>query len=255
MMDEMSRKDAIQSAVDQFMELAEAAGMPADQMERMREQVALLAAETEDAAKRMGDALENDLGSKLDDHFNSSLEDAIDLIYQNKFEFKEFAATFLREIGAMITKQILLNALKAAFGGAAGPFSFVEGLLSAKGNAFVGGDVTAFAKGGVVNGPTPFRMRSSGLGVMGEAGAEAVMPLKRDSAGNLGVGAPNVKVEVMNFANADVQVEQRADGIVQIAVREAVKQVEANFANSMRTGHGSFAGPLESGYRSRRSLR
>ena len=48
------------------------------------------------------------------------------------------------------------------------------------------GGVTAFASGGVVGGPTMFGYRG-GAGLMGEAGPEAIMPLKRGSNGALGV--------------------------------------------------------------------
>lgn len=58
----------------------------------------------------------------------------------------------------------------------------------ADGGVIDAGRVQAFAKGGVVDGATAFAMRG-GLGVMGEAGPEAIMPLTRDSAGRLGVRA------------------------------------------------------------------
>ena len=59
---------------------------------------------------------------------------------------------------------------------------------NAKGNAFLHGQVTPFANGGVVNSPTLFPM-AKGVGLMGEAGPEAVMPLRRGSNGKLGVEA------------------------------------------------------------------
>lgn len=69
----------------------------------------------------------------------------------------------------------------------------LEGLL---GNAVDGvlgglsGSVTPFADGGVVRSPTFFPMGgSSGLGLMGEAGAEAILPLRRGPDGALGVSA------------------------------------------------------------------
>ena len=60
----------------------------------------------------------------------------------------------------------------------------------AKGGAFNNG-VKAFARGGtftnsIVSQPTMFRF-ADGIGLMGEAGAEAIMPLARDSQGRLGV--------------------------------------------------------------------
>jgi len=57
---------------------------------------------------------------------------------------------------------------------------------SAQGNAFGAGGVYPFATGGVF-GPTMFTFGGGKLGVMGEEGPEAVMPLKRDAQGNLGV--------------------------------------------------------------------
>lgn len=58
----------------------------------------------------------------------------------------------------------------------------------AQGGVFMNGNVTPFARGGVVKSPTLFPM-AKGLGLMGEAGPEAVMPLARTSDGSLGVKA------------------------------------------------------------------
>jgi hypothetical protein len=58
----------------------------------------------------------------------------------------------------------------------------------AKGGAFSNGSsITAFADGGVLNRPTFFGMSGNRMGVAGEAGPEAVLPLKRGSDGKLGV--------------------------------------------------------------------
>ncbi len=55
----------------------------------------------------------------------------------------------------------------------------------------LGGSVTPFAKGGVVAAPTYFAGTGAGggLGLMGEAGAEAILPLQRGPDGVLGVAA------------------------------------------------------------------
>lgn len=60
-------------------------------------------------------------------------------------------------------------------------------LGSANGNAFGRGGLYAFANGGVVSGATPFTFGGGKLGVMGEAGDEGVLPLKRGRDGKLGV--------------------------------------------------------------------
>lgn len=48
--------------------------------------------------------------------------------------------------------------------------------------------ITPFAKGGVVSSPGLFPM-GQGLGLMGEAGAEAILPLARGADGRLGVAS------------------------------------------------------------------
>lgn len=78
-----------------------------------------------------------------------------------------------------IAKQIASSALQKLLGG------WIGGLF-ADGAAFQGGRVIPFAKGGIVTKPTIFPM-ARGMGLMGEAGPEAVMPLKRGSDGKLGV--------------------------------------------------------------------
>jgi lambda family phage tail tape measure protein len=65
--------------------------------------------------------------------------------------------------------------------GGSGPITY-----TANGGAFSGGRLMAFANGGVVNRPTLFPM-ANGMGLMGEAGPEAVMPLSRGEDGKLGV--------------------------------------------------------------------
>ena len=57
----------------------------------------------------------------------------------------------------------------------------------ARGGVFSGGQqVTAFARGGVVDRPTLFPF-ARGAGLMGEAGPEAILPLSRGRGGRLGV--------------------------------------------------------------------
>ncbi|WP_171179433.1 phage tail tape measure protein [Ruegeria sp. HKCCD8929] len=103
------------------------------------------------------------------------------------------------------------------FGGmlAKGVGNLVGGLLPfADGGSFAQGRVMPFANGGVVSGPTTFPMRG-GMGLMGEAGPEAIMPLARGADGKLGVrnsgGGRPVSV-VMNISTPDVQGFRRSQG-------------------------------------------
>lgn len=71
--------------------------------------------------------------------------------------------------------------------GTAGSSLFGPLAPSALGNVFAGGNIIPFARGGVVSRPVMFPMANGGVGLMGEAGPEAVMPLRRGSDGRLGV--------------------------------------------------------------------
>jgi len=66
------------------------------------------------------------------------------------------------------------------------------------------GNVVPFANGGVVTSAAMFPMAGGKRGLMGEAGPEAIMPLKRGSDGKLGVavGGGGTTV-VMNITTND----------------------------------------------------
>ena len=90
--------------------------------------------------------------------------------------------------------------VKTAFSAIPGFDKLINPLKSANGNVFYKNNVVPFARGGIVNKPTLFPM-ANGAGLMGEAGPEAIMPLRRGPSGRLGVeaangGAGNVVVNV-----------------------------------------------------------
>lgn len=90
----------------------------------------------------------------------------------------------------MATDQLfnsLWGNLSGVIGGAFGGGMMGTGGLFANGAAFSGGNVVPFASGGVVSRATTFPMASGRTGVMGEAGPEAIMPLRRLPGGRLGV--------------------------------------------------------------------
>ena len=114
---------------------------------------------------------------------------------------------------------------------AGGIEALIGGMLPfAKGGAFVQGRVMPFAKGGVVGGPVAFPMRG-GVGLMGEAGPEAIMPLSRGADGRLGVrmegGGRPVSV-VMNITTPDVEGFRRSEGQVAAQVARALARGQRN---------------------------
>jgi lambda family phage tail tape measure protein len=84
---------------------------------------------------------------------------------------------------------------------------------SAQGSAWDQG-VMKYAMGGIVTQPTLFKF-AQGTGMMGEAGPEAIMPLRRDGAGNLGVingnGGGKVDVVVNNYSNQQATTKESMD--------------------------------------------
>ena len=119
------------------------------------------------------------------------MEDAlVDFVMKGKLDFKSLANSIIADMVRIAIQQTITAPLTGWFKGLFG---------NADGNAFVNGKVQKYAYGGVVNRPTLFPM-ANGMGLMGEAGAEAILPLKRGSDGKLGVkaqgGGTNIVVNV-----------------------------------------------------------
>ena len=92
--------------------------------------------------------------------------------------FRDMALSIINDLMQIAIRSAIIKPIMTALG--IGSF--------AKGGAFDGG-IQMFANGGVVTRPTLFPMARGGVGMMGEAGPEAIMPLKRGPSGRLGVEA------------------------------------------------------------------
>lgn len=131
-----------------------------------------------------------------------------------------------------------LNMLFGAIGGWGG----VSVVPSAMGNVFSAGQVMPFAAGGVVSGPTVFPMRH-GIGLMGEAGPEAIMPLSRGADGKLGVrasgaaaaaAAPAVINITVAGASGDDHIVKLVQQGVETGLRTYDRQLPARFGEVRR---------------------
>jgi hypothetical protein len=131
----------------------------------------------------------------LSDKVSSSMSDAFMSIADGTTSasdaFRTMAADIIRELYKVLVVQRLVGSLTSIIGGGSGGGMFGNFTnVSANGNVFSGGSqVKAYANGGVVGRPTVFPMANGGVGLMGEAGPEAIMPLKRGANGKLGVQA------------------------------------------------------------------
>ena len=121
----------------------------------------------------------------------------------------------LSDIALRLAFKPVGNALTAGF---AGLFAGGASLTAAH------GAVKPFASGGIIGTPTYFPLRGGGIGLAGEAGPEAIMPLARGPDGRLGVATagragPSITV---NIATPDADSFRRSELYVTGQIARAV---------------------------------
>ena len=130
--------------------------------------------------------------------------------------FKKIGDMFIEMATQMIAKMLVMYALKALLSLFSGGGTFGTGQSGSEGSAVVqAANGASFAKGiaqfgaggsfanSIVSTPTLFRFADGGaprLGVMGEAGPEAIMPLARGSDGKLGVQVSGTRNAMNRYA-------------------------------------------------------
>jgi phage-related minor tail protein len=136
---------------------------------------------------------------KLSGSFGNQLAGALKGAVVNGKELDDV----LRRLGLNLAGTALSQGLKPLTNLAGSLFANLLGGLSAAA-PFAKGGVVPFAAGGVVSAPTYFPL-GGGLGVMGEAGSEAVLPLRRGADGSLGVAASGGGAPVNVVFNVSAQ--------------------------------------------------
>lgn len=115
-----------------------------------------------------------------------ALPDTLSGAFAGAIAYGENLGDTLKQLGQDIAYATIKAFLLKSIFGEGGIGSIFGGF--ANGGVFNASGVTPFANGGIVNKPTIFPF-ANGVGLMGEAGAEAIMPLKRTPSGDLGVQA------------------------------------------------------------------
>ncbi|TWC11435.1 lambda family phage tail tape measure protein [Pseudomonas sp. SJZ085] len=204
-----------------------------------------------------------------------SMEDAIvNFAMTGKGSFSDFTKSVLADMARIATRTAASQGLSALFGlaaSAAGSYfgggasggstqagysgdlsGFTPGSIQAKGGAWSDG-VQMFANGAaftnsIVNKPTAFGMAGGGIGLMGEAGEEAIMPLTRTAGGQLGVVAvggglrssSNQVVIQQNFAVPEGQGagadSSTSQAVAQAYARAAKQGAQEQIARDLRPG-------------------
>lgn len=120
--------------------------------------------------------------------FNSAGNALATFCTTGKLNFRSFTASLLSDLAKIMSQMVMMQAVKgigSAFGwGSAAAASVTP---NADGGVYQSADLSRYS-GTVVNRPTFFAF-AKGAGVMGEAGPEAILPLRRGADGKLGVVA------------------------------------------------------------------
>ena len=149
-------------------------------------------------------------------YFNSMADAIENWARTGKYNSKELFQSLIQDLARyelrLAMTALYANAIRPLFNSALSflGFGFQLPVGKAKGDIMMGGaslpgyamggafnqgrELNYYAMGGIVDKPVLFPMKK-GMGLMGEAGPEAIMPLRKDANGNLGV---------MTFANGGI---------------------------------------------------
>lgn len=198
---------------------------------RLKAATAKRVADQDDQMRSLVQATQ-EFGRKFEDTFITALK-------TGQWNFKEFAASVLEDIGRMILKLTIMNAL---FGGTTmfNPKANNPGLIAGTIGKFLGitGSKFGFAQGGVISSPASFTTASGMSGTMAERGPEAIMPLRKLSDGSLGVRttggsdgggttimAPiNIQIEPTGDSDRDNELATKTGKAVEMQLKNMITQ-------------------------------
>jgi hypothetical protein len=219
-------------------------------------------ASSEASALRLNNAMSN-TSQQISGGLSSALSDVASGTKTAGQAFADFGNMAARAIQQMIIQLLivgpLMRSLQSAMGGgfslssifgggtagntagnpAAGAPEGYSG-ASAMGNVFNGPGISAYSNK-IVTGPTYFASQSGpmafarGGGLMGEAGPEAIMPLRRGADGRLGVAgaggaAPVVNVTLIESPDGGGQVNQKQNANGGIDIEVSIAKIAAKSA-------------------------
>ncbi|EFI6216846.1 TPA: phage tail tape measure protein [Escherichia coli] len=161
-----------------------------------------------------------------------------------KLNFKSFTSSVLSDMAKILAQATMMKAVKGI--GSVMGFDFGDVKTNAEGGVYQSADLSRYS-GMVVNRPTFFAF-AKGAGVMGEAGPEAILPLRRGADGKLGVVAATCGSGMVMFApqynieiNNDGQNGQIGPEVMQ-AVYNLGKRAAEDFMQQQSRDGGQLSG-------------
>jgi phage-related minor tail protein len=161
---------------------------------------------------------------KISRGFGSAFARALDQALVRGKSFSEV----IRTLGLRLSSMALNAAFKPIEQGISGMFSNLFGGMTGGGETFA--SPMPFAKGGVIATPSYFPLGNS-LGVAGERGAEAILPLARGTDGRLGVRSESPRGAVavnVNISAQDAASFRRSEAFLSGMIARAVARGERN---------------------------
>ncbi|EBW1913628.1 phage tail tape measure protein [Salmonella enterica subsp. enterica serovar Newport] len=157
--------------------------------------------------------------------FNSMGDGLATFVTTGKLNFKSFTASIVSDLAKISARMAMIQAVKGI--GSALGFGVTA---NATGGVYQSSELSRYS-GSIVNRPTFFAF-AKGAGVMGEAGPEAILPLRRGADGKLGVVAagsggmamfaPEYNIEIHNDASNGQIGPQALQAVYNIGKKAAI---------------------------------
>lgn len=238
---EQTKQQLLQATINtltqQYEQAMIEAGIPVGEVTRRIEEAAQATVDLKDKSKgfaeqfgegvkSMGDITTN-LANVAVSAFTRMGDTLAEFVTTGKANFADFARSLLSDLTRVFMRFAMFNAIAGIFPGMRG----FLGLEAANGAVIAKNGIVPYAKGGIVSKPTLFQYASGGagrFGLMGEAGPEAIMPLRRGANGKLGVEASggamgNITVNV-DASGSSVEGDSGQANQLGRAIGVAVKQ-------------------------------
>jgi phage-related minor tail protein len=116
----------------------------------------------------------------------------------------------------------LLSGLTGVGGSAATKTEAVSGGAASASLTAAAGAIKPFAAGGVIGTPTYFPLSNGGVGLAGEAGPEAIMPLRRGPDGRLGIAGGGGNIINVQISTPDLDNFRRSESYITGQIARAV---------------------------------